>query len=43
MQSDPRVLLADIDQVGADIEFFIEGMDTEAYATNVLLEVAAGQ
>jgi len=43
MQSDPRVLLADIDRAGADIESFIEGMDTEAYAVNVLLAVAAGQ
>jgi len=40
MQSDPRVLLADIDQAGADIESFIEGMDTEAYVVNVLVQAA---
>lgn len=40
MQADPRVLLADIDQAGADIESFIEGMDTEAYVVNVLVQAA---
>ncbi|MDE0510083.1 MAG: DUF86 domain-containing protein [Gammaproteobacteria bacterium] len=40
MQSDPRVLLADIDQAGADIESFIEGMDTEDYTVNVLVQAA---
>ncbi|MDE0480053.1 MAG: DUF86 domain-containing protein [Gammaproteobacteria bacterium] len=32
--------MADIDQAGADIESFVEGMDTEAYAVNVLVQAA---
>ena len=38
MQADPRVHLADIDQAGADIESFVEGMNTEAYVVNVLVQ-----
>ena len=32
MRPDPRVLLADIDRAGADIQRFTEGMDGTAYA-----------
>ncbi len=34
MRRDPRVLLTDIDQAGADIEHFIEGMESEGYAAD---------
>ena len=40
MLPDPRVLLADIDQAGADIERFIEGMDSGAYASDALTQAA---
>lgn len=31
MRRDPRVLLADVDRAGADIERFIDGLDSVAY------------
>ena len=34
------MLLADIDQAGADIERFIEGMDSGAYASDALTQAA---
>lgn len=40
MLADPRVLLSDIDQPGADIERFIEGMDRGAYAGDALTQAA---
>lgn len=40
MHRDPRVLLTDIDQAGADIERFIEGTDVGTYAENVLTQAA---
>ena len=40
MRPDPRVLLTDIDQAGADIEHFIKGMDVGAYAGSALTQAA---
>ena len=40
MLADPRVLLSDIDQAGADIERFIGGMDRGAYADDALTQAA---
>ena len=40
MRPDPRVLLADIDQAGADIGRFTEGMDSGAYASDTLTQAA---
>ena len=40
MRPDPRVLLADIDRAGADIERFIEGMDGAAYASDARTQAA---
>ena len=40
MRYDARVFLADIDQAGADIEHFIEGMDIEAYAIDSIVQCA---
>ena len=34
MRRDPRVLLTDIDQAGADIEYFTEGMNSDSYAAD---------
>ena len=40
MQADPRVLLTDIEQAGADIESFTDGMDTAAYAADARTQAA---
>ena len=40
MQADPRILLADIDRAGADIESFTDGMDTSAYVADALAQAA---
>ncbi len=40
MHHDPRVLLTDIDQAGADIESFTEGMDSAAYVDDVRTQSA---
>ena len=40
MLADPRVLLSDIDQAGADIERFIGGMDHGAYAGDARTQAA---
>ncbi len=40
MRPDPRVLLADIDRAGADIERFAEGMDSGACAGAPLTQAA---
>lgn len=36
MHRDPRVLLADVEQAGADIARFIEGMDESAFVDDAL-------
>ena len=40
MHRDPRVSLADIEQAGADIARFIEGMDLEAYSADARTQAA---
>ena len=40
MQTDPRVLLTDIDHAGADIESFTNGMDTAAYVADARTQAA---
>ena len=40
MRHDPRVLLTDIDQAGADIEHFTQGMDMDAYAADAMVQSA---
>lgn len=40
MRSDPRVLLADIDQAGSDIGRFIENMDNASYVADVQTQAA---
>lgn len=40
MQTDPRVLLADIDRASADIESFTDGMDISAYVADSLTQAA---
>ena len=40
MHRDPRVLLADIEQAGADIARFTEGVTREAYLRNGLIQAA---
>ena len=40
MHPDPRVLLADVDQAGADIERFIDGMDRETYVGDARTQAA---
>ena len=40
MRHDPRVLLTDIDQAGADIEHFTEGMDIDACTTDLMVRSA---
>lgn len=40
MRHDSRVLLTDIDQAGADIELFTEGMDVDAFASNSMVQSA---
>ena len=40
MPPDPRVLLADIDQAGAEIQRFTEGMDGNAYASDTRTQAA---
>lgn len=40
MRHDTRVLLTDIDQAGADIERFTEGMDMGAYAADSVVQSA---
>lgn len=40
MHRDPRVLLADIEQAGADIARFTEGMDSGAFAGDALTQAA---
>ena len=40
MRPDPRVLLADIDRAGADIERFTEGMNGVAYASDARTQAA---
>lgn len=34
MPPDPRVLLADVDRAGAEIERFMEGIGTDAFASS---------
>ena len=40
MRPDPRVLLADADRAGADIESFIEGMSRETFVGDVRTQAA---
>ncbi len=40
MRRDPRVLLTDIDQAGADIQLFIDGMDSAAYSSDARTQAA---
>ena len=40
MRRDPRVLLTDIDQAGADIQSFIDGMDSAVYAGDARTQAA---
>ena len=40
MHPDPRVLLADVDPAGADIERFIDGMDRESYVGDARTQAA---
>ena len=40
MRRDARVLLTDIDQAGADIQLFIDGMDSAAYAADARTQAA---
>ncbi len=40
MRPDPRVLLADADRAGADIQRFIEGMDRETYVGDARTQAA---
>ena len=40
MRPDPRVLLADADRAGADIDRFIEGMDRETYVGDARTQAA---
>lgn len=40
MQRDPRVLLTDIDQAGADIQAFIESMSSSAYTADARTQAA---
>jgi len=40
MRHDTRVLLTDIDQAGADIERFTEGMDMDAYIADMRTQSA---
>ena len=40
MPPDPRVLLADVERAGAEIERFTEGIDGEAYAKDPLTQAA---
>ncbi|MCY4610810.1 MAG: DUF86 domain-containing protein [Gammaproteobacteria bacterium] len=40
MHRDPRVLLADIDRAGADIERFTRDIDSDAYAENAMVQAA---
>ena len=40
MRRDPRVLLADVEQAGADIARFTAGMDLEAYIADVRTQAA---
>jgi len=40
MRPDPRVLLADVDRAGADVERFIDGMDRETYVGDARTQAA---
>ena len=40
MRSDPRILLADVDRAGADIERFIDGLDRETYVGDARTQAA---
>ena len=40
MQPDPRALLADVEQAGADIEYFTAGMSREAYLDDIRTQAA---
>ena len=40
MRRDARVLLTDIDQAGADIEIFTDGMDSAAFAADARKQAA---
>ena len=40
MPPDPRVLLADVDRAGAEIERFTEGIGGDAYAKDPLTQAA---
>ena len=40
MRRDARVLLTDIDQAGADIQLFTDGMDSTAYAADARTQAA---
>ena len=40
MRPDPRVLLADVDRGGVDIERFIDGMDRETYVGDARSQAA---
>ena len=40
MRRDPRILLTDIEQAGADIEIFTAGMDSDAFAADARTRAA---
>ena len=40
MHRDPRILLADIDRAGADVERFTEGIDSNIYAEDAMAQAA---
>lgn len=40
MYRDPRVLLADIDRAGADIEHFTKGLSRDTYAEDAMVQAA---
>ena len=40
MRRDARVLLTDIDQAGADIEIFTDGMDSASFAADTRTQAA---
>lgn len=43
MPPDPRVLLADVDRAGTEIERFTEGIDADAFASSRPAEDVASQ
>lgn len=40
MEADPRILLTHIEQAGADIESFVDGMDVAAYTVDARTQAA---